>query len=236
MKQTCKAADELGIAIVRGHTGMYDSLKDMVGVCTVYGTVKPKGLITSGGAKAGDLILCTKPLGFETITNYALTNKEKAAELFGSESQRELAGMVYMQSCVTEALVLAGVEGVDALHDATEGGFVSALNELADASKVGLKVIWESIPIPTEVLALKARFGLSYEQVLAMSSTGTILGAVKPEAQVAVKEKLGELGLSGVFIGEFMETGERVLVKGKKETAFPSTADDPYTLLLAATS
>ena len=26
MKQTCKAADELDIAIVRGHTGMYDSL------------------------------------------------------------------------------------------------------------------------------------------------------------------------------------------------------------------
>ena len=42
MKQTCKAADELDIAIVRGHTGMYDSLKDLLGVCTVYGTVEPK--------------------------------------------------------------------------------------------------------------------------------------------------------------------------------------------------
>ena len=175
-------------------------------------------------------------MGLETITNYALTYKEEAAQLFGVKRQRELAAMVYMQSCVKEALELAIVDGVNAMHDATEGGFVSALNELAGASKVGLKVIWESIPVLPEVLALKARFGLSDEQVLAMSSTGTILGAVKPEAQVAVKEKLGELGLSGVFIGEFMETGERVLVKGKKETAFPSTADDPYTLLLAATS
>lgn len=236
MEQTCKAADELGIAIVRGHTGMYGSLKDMLGVCTVYGTAEQEGLITSGGAKAGDLILCTKPLGFETITNYALTHKKEAEMLFGSKRQQQLATMVYMQSCVKEALQLARVEGVDAMHDATEGGFVSALNELAGASNLGLEVTWESIPIPAEVLALKASFGLSDEQVLAMSSTGTILGAVNPEAQMAVKEKLGELGLSAVFIGEFMETEERVLFKGKKEKAFPRTPDDPYTLLLAATS
>lgn len=65
MQQTCKAADELNIAIVRGHTGMYDSLKDMLGVCTVYGTIKPEKLITPGNAKPGDLILCTKPVGLE---------------------------------------------------------------------------------------------------------------------------------------------------------------------------
>ena len=74
MKQTCKAADELDIAIVRGHTGMYDSVKEVLGVCTVYGTVKPEKLITSGGAKPGDYIFCTKPLGAETITNYSLTH------------------------------------------------------------------------------------------------------------------------------------------------------------------
>ncbi len=38
MKQTCLAADELEIAIVRGHTGMYDSLTDLLGVATVYGS------------------------------------------------------------------------------------------------------------------------------------------------------------------------------------------------------
>ena len=73
MKQTCSAADELGIAIVRGHTGMYDSLSGLLGVCTVYGTVEPKKLITPGNAKPGDLILCTKPLGLETVTNISLT-------------------------------------------------------------------------------------------------------------------------------------------------------------------
>ena len=35
MKQTCRAADDLGITIVRGHTGTYDAITELVGVSTV---------------------------------------------------------------------------------------------------------------------------------------------------------------------------------------------------------
>ena len=84
MKQTCKAAEELNIAIVRGHTGMYDSLSGLLGVCTVYGSILPEKLITPGNAKPGDLILCTKPLGLETTTNFSLTYPALAQRLFGA--------------------------------------------------------------------------------------------------------------------------------------------------------
>ena len=50
-----------------------------------------------------------------------------------------------MQSCVKEALHLPKTGCVHAMHDATEGGFVAALNELAEASRVGFKVDWEKI-------------------------------------------------------------------------------------------
>ena len=33
------------------------------------------------------------------------------------------------------------------MHDATEGGFVAALNELSQASSVGFRVDWEKMPI-----------------------------------------------------------------------------------------
>jgi hydrogenase expression/formation protein HypE len=233
MKQTCKAADELDISIVRGHTGMYDSLKDMLGVCTVYGTVDPKKLITPGNAKPGDLILCTKPLGLETVTNFSLTHREKAQELFGADKQEELAKLVCMQSCVKEAIQLAEVGGVHAMHDATEGGFVTALNELAGASKVGFKVAWEKLPLTQEVLALRNCFKLSDEQLLAMSSTGTILGAIAPEAQEKVTKALKQNGLAGYFLGEFTENKERILIKEGKEVPFPQVADDPYTRILS---
>jgi hydrogenase expression/formation protein HypE len=234
MKQTCKAADELGIAIVRGHTGMYDSLKDLLGVCTVYGTVKPEGLITPGNAKAGDLLLCTKPLGLETVTNFSLAHAKLAQRLFGAERQRELAKLVHMQGCVREALWLARFGGVHAMHDATEGGFVAALNELAETSGLGFRVDWGRVPISKEVAALQKHFKLSDEQVLSISSTGTILAAIQPEAQKKVEKTLRDLRLSAAFIGELTERKERILVKSGSEVAFPNVADDPYTMLLAA--
>ncbi len=233
MVQTCRAADELGIAIVRGHTGMYDSLKDLLGVCTIYGSIEPKRFITSGGAKEGDLILCTKPLGIETITNFALANLEPAKKLFGAAKQKQYANLVTMQSCVKEALVLAKIGGIHAMHDATEGGFVTALNELAVASKLGFRVDWGMIPFPEEALMLQVHFGLSAEQLLAMSSTGTILAAVKPESQQEVKEALEKLGLTGYFIGEFTKTKKRCLTKNGKPQAFPITAVDPYTMMMS---
>jgi hydrogenase maturation factor len=236
MKQTCRAADELGIAIVRGHTGMYDSLNDLLGVCTVYGTVEPKRLITSGGAKAGDLILCTKPLGVETITNYSIAHPEAARKLFGAAKQKQYARLVALQACVREAMALAEIEGIHAMHDATEGGFVAALNELAAASQVGFKVDWQQILVPPEALALQEHFGLSDAQVLAMSSTGTILGAVEPKARGKVKQALEKLGLSAYFIGEFTEAKKRILTKDGKSLAFPAAANDPYTMMLASTA
>jgi hydrogenase expression/formation protein HypE len=231
MKQTCDAADELGIAIVRGHTGMYDSLKDLLGVCTVYGTVEPDKLVTPGGAKPGDLIMCTKPVGIETLTNFALTHPKTSTELFGAPKTQELAGLVKMQSCVKEAQQLAEDGCVDAMHDATEGGFVTALNELSEASKVGIKVNWENIPIPKEALILKERFKLTDEQVLALSSTGTILAAVPPASKQKTVEVLKQIGLCAYFIGEFTKNESRILVKGRKETIFPISAEDVYTKL-----
>jgi hydrogenase expression/formation protein HypE len=124
-------------------------------------------------------------------------------------------------------------KGVHALHDATEGGFVSALNELTEASKLGMRVEWQKIPDSAELWALQRHFKLSETQLLAMSSTGTILGAVEPQARVEVTDTLKKLGLNACFIGEFTENPERVLVKGAESFVFPSVAEDPYTTIMA---
>ena len=233
MKQTCLAADELGIAIVRGHTGTYDSLRGLVGVSTVYGTVHLKKLITPGNAKSGDLILCTKPLGLETVINFSLTRKKLAKELFGAEEQEKLSKQVRMQSCVREAQRLAKTNVVHAMHDSTEGGFVAALNELAEASGLGFKVTWEKIPLLKEVLALQRYFNLSDDQVLAMSSTGTVLAAVDPHAREKANAALKQSGLTAYFLGEFTENKGHVMAKARKEAPFPEIPDDPYGLIVS---
>jgi hydrogenase maturation factor len=235
MQQVCTAADELGVAIVRGHTGMYDSLSEMVGVCTTYGTVDPEKLITPGNAKPGDLILCTKPIGLETAVNYALTHKVRAQRLFGYGKTEELSKLVHLQSCVKEALRLAEVNGVHAMHDATEGGIVAALNEMAEASNVGFRIDWDATPFCSQAQILQKSFGLSDVQLLAMSSTGTILAAVAPDAKEKVKQVISQNGFQYGFIGEFTEHKDKILVKGKTETVFPKSAEDPYTRILSGT-
>jgi hydrogenase maturation factor len=234
MKQTCAAADELEIAIVRGHTGMYDNLSGLLGVATVYGAVQLEKLITPANAKPGDLILCTKPLGLETLTNFSLTHQKLAEELFGASQQEKLSRQVRMQTCVWEAQHLAKTGVVHAMHDATEGGFVAALNEVAEASGVGFKVDWEKIPLSRELLALQNYFNLNDAQVLAMSSTGTVLAAVDAHATDEVKAVLRQKGLSAYFIGEFTENKDRVMVKLGNESTFPVVPNDPYTSIISS--
>lgn len=233
MEQTCQAANELDIAIVRGHTGMYDSLTDVIGVATVYGQIELEKLITPLGAEPGDLILCTKPLGLETITNFALKHKALAQNLFGVEQQEALSSQVRMQSCVREALSLARAGVVCAMHDATEGGFIAAINELAGASGVGFEVDWDRIPFSKEALVLKQYFKLNDEQALSMSSTGTIIGAVNPADREKVNAVLRKSGLSASFIGEFTKNKDSVLVKNGQKGVFPQVPQDPYDLILS---
>ena len=233
MKQVCEAASDLGMAIVRGHTGTYSAITELVGVCTAYGTVEPEKLKTPANAKPKDLILCTKPIGQETAVNYALTHKAAAQKLFGKKQTEKLATLVQQQSCVKEARQLAQLDGVHAMHDATEGGFTSAMNELAEASKLGFRTEFEKLPILPEARILKDAFGLSDKQMLAMSSTGTILAAVDTKAKQAVEEMLAKNDLQAHFIGEFMKDKRRVLFKEGKETGFPEAAEDPYGLILS---
>jgi hydrogenase expression/formation protein HypE len=233
MKQACSAAAELGIAIVTGHTGTYDSLTDLVGVCTVYGTIEPERLITPGNAKSGDLILCTKPLGLETAVNFSLKHEALAQKLFGLEQTEKLGEEIPMQSCVKEALQLAELRGVHAMHDITEGGLMMALNEMAEASKVGLILEFDKLKISPEVQVLQKTFGLSDEQVLAMSSTGSVLAAVDPKDKEEVEELLNKIGLQTSFIGTFKSDNRRVQIKKGMETLFPKKADDPYARILS---
>ncbi len=233
MKQACNAADELGMAVVSGHTGTYSSLNELVGVCTAYGTVPPEKIRTPAKAEPDDLILCTKNVGLETLINFALTKAPSAEKLFGKQRAEELAGQVYMQSCVKEALQLAELEGVHAMHDATEEGVVTALNELADASKLGFRVEYEKVPIGPEMRILRQEFCLSDLQVLSASSTGTILAAVDPKDRDKVQQKLQSSRIDSAFVGFFTKQGKRVLSMEGKDQVFPQVADDPYAKILS---
>ncbi len=233
MRQTCQAANELDIAIVRGHTATYDGICELIGVCTTYGTVTLEQLRTPANAQPDDLLICTKPIGQETAVNFAITHQATAEKIFGKHKTAQLAKQVRIQSCVREALKLAQVSGVHSMHDATEGGLVSALNELADASSLGFELDFEAVPFPQEVCLLQRHFELSDEQTMAISSTGTIIAAIDPNAQTQTAQALAEQGLNATVIGKLTKTPQRTITKKGKKEPFPQTAEDPYAKMMA---
>lgn len=228
MKQACSAAEELDMTVIAGHTGTYAELSATIGSCTAYGRVTKEKLITPAGAQVGDDIICTKELGLETVVNFALSHRFLAERLLTVLRVRDLLNLVSMQSCVREAAILAKVDGVNAMHDIAEGGLVSALNEMAENSNLGFEVEWNNLPILQDVLVLKKHFNLSQQELLSISSTGTVLAAVNPKKRDAALQKLQDHGVKACSIGQFTESKNRLLKIGKDEKAFPKTARDPY--------
>jgi hydrogenase maturation factor len=233
MRQVCSAANELNIAIVRGHTGTYPGISKTIGVCTAYGTVEKEKLLTAGNAKAGDLIMCTKAIGLEMLINFSLKHKRQAKRLFGTREAEQLMALVKMESCVKEAIAIAEIPGVHALHDATEGGLTNALNEMAETSNLGFKIEFEALPITHEMYALQKRFSLSTEQLLSSSSTGMIIAAVEKQAQPIVEETLQKHSVPFSFVGTFTKRKDRVLEWKSGSMPFSRIADDHYGRILS---
>ncbi len=233
MKHACRASEELGVNIVTGHTGIYSGLTTVVGVCTTYGFVNRERLITPGNAKAGDSILCVKTVGLETVVNFCLANKVIARSLLGSRRADEIAKSVPLESCVREALLLANTKGVHAMHDATEGGLTTALNEMVEASNNGFEVDFRKFPFASGMQELGAFFRLSDEEMIATSSTGTFLAAVDPRAEETAISVLKENGVDAQVIGRFIQQQSRVLIKDGRKTSFPRKGCDPYERILS---
>jgi hydrogenase maturation factor len=233
MKQACTAADDVGMSIITGHTGTYEMVSGLIGTCTAYGFIQKDKIITPARAKPGDFLVCTKPIGLETVVNFALTNRDLAKKLFGPERARNLAKQIRMQTCVGEALLMAKVGGVSAMHDATEGGLVAALNEIADASQVGFCLDYTKLPVPPELQKLAKTFHLSRKQMLSASSTGTLLAAVPQSQKDKIVSELSTQRFDAKIIGVFTENRQRLIKSDGKEARFPRKVDDPYAEILA---
>jgi hydrogenase maturation factor len=236
MRQVCRAAEQLHTIIITGHTGIYDGIDTLLGVCTAYGMLHTRDLITPAGARPGDLILCTKPVGLEVLTNLAIRRKKLATKLFGAKRTRYLAKRIQMQSCVREAHMLAKSGTVSAMHDVTEGGLIASLGEVANASNVGFVLDYPRLYLMPELRILAKHFDLSTNQLLSMSSTGTLLAAISPRNEERVLKMFAGSGVRPQTIGSFTRSKKRVIRYNGRETSFPDDFNDPYAEIIGARS
>jgi len=128
-------AQAAGAAIVGGHT--IDDPEPKYGLA-VTGLVHPDEVITNGGARAGDELVLTKPVGAGAVT----TSLKK-----GLVSDAVLAGavevMTELNAAAAEAARAAGAHG---MTDVTGFGLLGHLHELALASGVSAEVDATAVP------------------------------------------------------------------------------------------
>jgi hydrogenase maturation factor len=116
--------------------------------------------------------------------------------------------------------------GVTSMHDATEGGVIGGLLEVAAASNVGIRIDLERIPVRPEVRAVCAHVGIDPYTAI---SEGTLIATVVPERVEAFVDALARQAIESAVIGEILASEEgRTLVTGGHEAPLTHPGLDPF--------
>lgn len=137
---------EAGVALLGGHTVQDREIKFGY---SVTGAVDAKRILTNAGAKAGDRLILTKPLG---------TGIVGTAIKFGRAPEpvveHAVASMRTLNKAAAEAI--AGLDGVHACTDITGFGLAGHGSEMAAASHVTLELDAAALPLIPGVLEMVA--------------------------------------------------------------------------------
>lgn len=219
----CRAA---GIEILGGHS--LDDSEPKFGL-VVTGRVHPDKVITNAGARIGDVLVLTKPIG-----SGILTTALKRGHLAAGEIDGAVAVMAELNATAAQVMVSVGVHGAT---DVTGYGLLGHLREVIDASGVGARLDSERVPlIPGALTHLRAGvcpggtkrnfdylsdcvvFGDNVSEALQLlladaQTSGGLLIAVAPQKADTLLSALHRAGVAAACpIGEITPTVGRIAV------------------------
>jgi len=213
-EQMRAACDEVGAALIGGHTEVTFGIDRPLVVGSMLGEVARERLIMPSGARVGDVLVLTKRIAVEATSILA---REKAPALIGKfdlpylhRARRFLHDPGI--SVVRDAQVAIGAGRIHAMHDPTEGGLATGLHELAASARVGLEIDAQSVPVYPETRALCAVFGIDPWGVIA---SGSMLMAVEPEDADTIVSALRAARIEASIIGRVAEPERGVVIRGE---------------------
>lgn len=197
------ACKELGISIVAGHTGSYPGAGyTVVGGGVILGFASAGGYVDPSMARERDAVLMTKGAAIETAASLASSFPRYVEKAVGAAMTKRAKALVRSCSVVKDALVAAtlglGKAGVTSMHDATEGGVIGGLDEMAEASGKSIVVDKGMILQLEEATAVCSAFGID---PLAALSEGTLLITCNPSRVAELVQKLKAAGVRAGKIG-----------------------------------
>jgi selenide,water dikinase len=211
-------AAEAGVMIVGGHS--IDDPEPKYGLA-VTGLVHPTRFVSNGGARPGDVIYLTKPLGLGVITTGI--KQEKTPPEVAAEAVRVMG---ILNRAASEAMTQVGVH---AATDVTGYGLLGHLHEMVVASGVGARISAAAVPVIAGAQSLvgqgaiaggtarnlewlkdKVRWDPRLDEVTQVlladaQTSGGLLIAVAPERVQALEGALRTRGVETIArIGEFV--------------------------------
>lgn len=219
---------EAGALVAGGHT--IEDNEPKYGLA-VTGLVHPDRVVTNAGARPGDALILTKPLGVGIITTAI------KGEMADESSYR--AAVELMAALNDRAARVMSGAGARACTDVTGFGLLGHLYEMVAAGAVGARISLGKVPVLKDARPLAsmgmipagAYRNLQYlEERLVWESgieeldrliladpqtSGGLLMAVPPAKADAVVAALRGAGVSGVRIGDIIEAKEPVIYIGR---------------------
>ncbi|MFW6149018.1 MAG: hydrogenase expression/formation protein HypE [Atribacterota bacterium] len=139
-----KTAHEIGVKVVTGDTKVVNR-GDIDGIfinTTGIGYIDNDILINAGQAQEGDIIVINGPIGNHGISILASRENLELEQGISSDTA-PLSDLVHQMLGVNK--------NIHVLRDPTRGGLATALNEIAQSSKVEIEIEEEKIPIDKSV-------------------------------------------------------------------------------------
>lgn len=225
LKGGAAVAAEAGIDIVGGHT--LKSEEPIYGLA-VTGTVHPDRVISNAGAKPGDKLILTKPIGTGLVTTAFKSGKDSEGAI-----GRTIEMMTALNRGACEAMVAVDAH---AATDITGFGLLGHLMNVVDASGVSAELHWRMVPLlpgamiyldsgcicggsKTNWLDLKenVRLEATEEKIGILlcdaQTSGGLLVSVAPDREEELHDGLRRRGISdAATIGSIVERGESPIV------------------------
>jgi selenide,water dikinase len=207
---------EAGVALLGGHTVQDPEVKFGYAIT---GVVDPSRVLSNAGARAGDALVLTKPLGTGIITTAIKFGRAPAPA-----AESAVRWMTTLNRTAGEAIAELAGDPVHACTDITGFGLIGHASEMASGSGVTIEIDADRVPVMDSALELAAEnrpggagtnrehFGAGVRVAAGVEpvrvailydpqTSGGLLVSLSAEAAEAFVARLGRAGVDAWVIG-----------------------------------
>lgn len=219
-----------GITLCGGHTEITDAVTRPIIAGMMAGTVSKQALIDKRNMAKGDRVFLTKGVAVEGTAIIAREFAERLMKIGMAQKEIDQCSRFLDNiSVIAEAKIAATTKGTSAMHDVTEGGLATALEELSFAGNHKITVFADKIHVFPETQKICDLFNID---PLGLIGSGSLLICCRKQNCAKLVAGIRAAGIEIVCIGEVMDSGQGVIaLKGKAQVPWPTFEVDEITKL-----